>query len=396
MEKKKIVIIGGGSAGITGAAKLLKRFNPSEIAIIDPADVHYYQPLWTLVGGGVVNKEDSVRPMASVIPDGVEWIKHRASEFKPEENLVVLDNGNTVQYEMLLVAPGIQLDWHKVEGLEETLGKNGVSSNYDFHKAEKTWEFIDNFTGGTAIFTFPSTPIKCAGAPQKIMWLAEETFRQKGIRDKSRVIFLSAGGGIFGIPKYKAALEKLMKERGIEGIFHHDLVKIDAVNKIATAKNMDTGEELNINYDIMHVSPHQSAPDFIKKSPLSTGDALGYVDVDKFTMQHNRYPNVFSIGDASSLPCSKTGAAVRKQAPLCAENMYQFSAGQKPNHLYNGYASCPLVVDRSHCIMAEFGYDGKLMETFPFDQAKPRRSMYILKKDLLPPMYWNLMLKGWA
>ncbi len=396
MEKKKIVVVGGGTAGITTAAKLLSNFNPEDIMIVEPADVHYYQPLWTLVGGGVVDAQSSVRPMASVIPDGVTWKKNKVSQFHPNENKIELDNGTMVGYDMLCVAPGIQIDWDKIEGLPQTLGKNGVCSNYDFHQAEYTWEAINSFQGGTAIFTFPSTPIKCAGAPQKIMWLAEETFRQKGIREKSRVIFLSAGGAIFGIPKYREALEKLVKERGIECIFHHDLVKVDGMNKVATARHMETGEEMNINFDIMHVSPPMSAPNFIKESPISTGDALGYVDVDKHTMQHNKYPNIFSLGDASSLPCSKTGAAIRKQAPICAKNMYQFSAGQKPSHLYNGYASCPLVVSRSKCIMAEFGYDGKVMETFPFDQAVPRRSMYILKKDLLPPMYWNAMLKGWA
>jgi sulfide:quinone oxidoreductase len=396
VEKKKIVVVGGGTAGITAAAKLLSNFSPEDIMIVEPADVHYYQPLWTLVGAGVVDAETSVRPMASVIPDGVTWKKNKVSKFHPEENKIELDSGEMVSYEMLLVAPGIQIDWDKIEGLPQTLGKNGVCSNYDFHQAEYTWEAINSFQGGTAIFTFPSTPIKCAGAPQKIMWLAEETFRQKGIREKSRVIFLSAGGAIFGIPKYREALEKLVKERGIECIFHHDLIKVDGVNKVATARHMETGEEMNINFDIMHVSPPMSAPNFIKESPISTGDALGYVDVDKHTMQHKKYPNIFSLGDASSLPCSKTGAAIRKQAPICGKNMYQFSAGQKPSHLYNGYASCPLVVSRGKCIMAEFGYDGKVMETFPFDQAVPRRSMYILKKDLLPPMYWNAMLKGWA
>lgn len=396
MEMKKIIVIGGGTAGITGVAKLLKDFKPEDIMIVEPSDVHYYQPLWTLVGGGVAKAKDTARPMKSVIPEGVEWKKDKVTKFHPEENKIELGSGQMVGYEMLLVAPGIQIDWHKVEGLPQTLGKNGVCSNFDFHQAEYTWESINSMKGGTAVFSFPSTPIKCAGAPQKIMWLAEETFRNKGIRDNTRVIFLSAGGAIFGIPKYREALEKLVKERGIECIFGHDLIKVDGENKVATAKNMETGEEMNISFDMLHVSPPMSAPDFIKESPISTGDHLGYVDVDKFTMQHNKYPNIFSFGDASSLPCSKTGAAIRKQAPLCAKNMYQFDANQKPSHLYNGYASCPLVVSRSTCIMAEFGYDGKIMETFPFDQAVPRKSMYLLKKNLLPPMYWNMMLKGWA
>lgn len=396
MNKKKIVIVGGGTAGITLAAQLLKKFNPEDLAVVEPSSVHYYQPLWTLVGGGESTKEETVRPMATVIPSGVEWIQEKVTEFKPDENKVVLGNGSSLEYECLAVAPGIQIDWNKIKGLEGNLGKKGTCSNFDFHQCEKTWDTINSFEGGTAIFTFPSTPIKCAGAPQKIMWLAEETFRMKGIREKTRVIFLSAGGAIFGIQKYRDSLEKLMKERGIEGIFHHDLVEIKADEKVAVAKNMETGELMNIGYDMIHISPPMSAPDFIKSSPIAQDTPLGYVDVDKFTMQHVKYKNIFSIGDASSLPCSKTGAAIRKQAPLCAKNIYQFFAGVQPSNLYDGYASCPLVVDRKHVIMAEFGYDGKILETFPFDQAIPRKSMYFVKKVLLPRMYWGLMLKGMA
>lgn len=396
MKNYKIAIIGGGTGGISLCANLLKKFSPSDICIIEPCTVHYYQPLWTLVGGGVSKKEETVKPMASVIPKGVEWLHTKVTEFDPDKNQLKLADGTTLEYECLAVAPGIQLDWEKVPGVKENLGTKGICSIYNFHQSEKTWDTISSFEGGTAIFTFPSTPIKCAGAPQKIMWLAEETFRDKKIRDKSRVIFLSAGGAIFGIPKYKAALEKLVQERGIECIFHHDLVEVKPDEKKAIAKNMETGELMELDYDMIHIAPHMSAPDFIKSSPISVQDALGYVDVDKYTMQHNKYKNIFSVGDASSLPCSKTGAAIRKQVPLCAKNIYQFLAGVEPNHLYDGYASCPLVVDRSHVILAEFGYDGKVMETFPFDQAVPRKSMFHLKKNLLPLLYWKLMLKGYS
>ena len=412
MKETKIAIVGGGTAGISAAAHLLKYFAPSDITIIEPADVHYYQPLWTLVGGGLATKEESARPMASVIPAGTNWIKQKVDSFQPIGNILKLDDGSEIKYEYLVAAPGIQIDWDKIEGLKGNLGTKEISSNYSYDSVDYTNQCLQNFKGGTAVFTFPANPIKCAGAPQKIMWIAEEIFRNNGVRDKSKVVFLSAGGAIFGVEKYKLALEKLVAERNIECVFGYDLVGVDADNKKLKAKNMESGEMMEMDYDFLHITPPQSAPQFIKDSDLSTcikgkkeeyahlcspvapTDSLGYIDVDKHTTQHTIFKNVFSIGDASSLPASKTGAAVRKQAPVMAKNLYLFSQGKEPTAQYDGYASCPLVVDSSHVILAEFGYDGKILESFPFDQAVPRRSMYILKKHFLPPMYWGLMLKG--
>lgn len=415
MDSYKIAIVGAGTAGITGCSQLLKYFSPSEIVIIEPSDTHYYQPLWTLVGAGVTSLESTARPMASVIPSGVKWIKEYVDTFSPEENKLKLRSGKEISYEYLLAAPGIQLDFNKIKGLEGNWGKNGLCSNYSKDTVESTWEVLKNFKGGTAVFTFPSNPIKCAGAPQKIMWLAEETFRQIGIRGKTKVIFLSAGQAIFGIEKYKKELEKLAEKRGIEFIWKHNLIEVDVANKKLKAEHTETKEILEMSYDMLHVTPPMSAPNFVKESPISTchhldtnqlrnlcspitptSEVLGYIDVDKFTTQHERFKNIFSIGDASSLPCSKTGAAVRKQAPVMAKNLHAYSQGKELPAKYDGYASCPLVVDRSHVILAEFGYDGKILETFPFNQAKPSKLMWILKRYLLPIMYWKFMLKGKA
>jgi sulfide:quinone oxidoreductase len=390
---KHVVIVGGGTAGLPVLNNLRRRRKDLELTIVEPSETHYYQPLWTLVGGGEFKVSDTARNFKDFLPEGVTWKKDFVSGFSPEKNSLTLNSGETIDYDYLVVAPGIQIDWSKVEGLVGTLGKNGVCSNYSKENVEYTWETMNSLRSGRALFTFPSTPIKCAGAPQKIMYLAEETFRNNNVRDKIEVKFVSAGGGIFGVQKYKDALEKVIKKRDIHTRYTSDLVKIDGPKKVATFKDMGTGELFEEQFDMIHVTPHMSAPDFVKSSSLAS--EAGWVDVDKFTTQHNKFPNVFSIGDASSLPNSKTGAAIRKQAPVMIENLLSLIDGKPLKAKYDGYASCPLVTSRSTCILAEFNYDGVPTETFPFNQAKERWSMYFLKKTILPLLYWKAMLKGY-
>lgn len=391
-ERHDVLIVGGGTAGITVAAQLLQQEAAPKLTIVEPSTTHDYQPLWTLVGGGVFPREMSRRPMADVMPRGVTWIRDRVETFDPEKNQVRTESGKTLVYNELVVAAGIQLDWGAVKGLPEALGKGGVCSNYGYDTVPYTWETIQAFEGGNAIFTFPATPIKCAGAPQKIMYLAEETFRRRGIREQASVIYASATAGIFGVPKYAEALSKIIADRNIDTHFSKSLIEVRPQSREAVFADVSGGEGLVLRYDMLHVTPPQSAPDFIKKSALA--DEAGWVAVDKHTLQHTRVPNVFSLGDCSSLPCSKTGAAVRKQAPVLVENLTAFRAERPLSGHYDGYASCPLVTGYGKVILAEFGYDGVIMETFPFDQAKERYSMYALKAYGLPNMYWHGMLQG--
>jgi sulfide:quinone oxidoreductase len=392
MTHHEIVIVGAGTAGISVASRLLDSPAKPDVAVIDPALTHYYQPLWTLVGGGVFDREDSARDMEDVMPTEATWITKKVTAFDPGATRIELSDGSHVTYEILVVAAGIQLDWHKIDGLPGALGKDGITSNYSYDVVPYTWELIKNFKGGKALFTFPATPIKCAGAPQKIMYLAEETFRRNGIRSHAEVKYMCAGAAIFGVPKYRKALEKIVKQRGIESEFKMDLRAVRPQSKEAVFHHLDTGAEKVVSYDMLHITPPQSAPDFIKESPLAADS--GWVDVDKYTLQHNRYRNVFSLGDCSSLPCSKTGAAIRKQAPVLVENLLAFRSGLPLTGRYDGYASCPLVTGYGKTILAEFGYDGVIMETFPFDQAQERYSMYALKAYGLPQMYWHGMLRG--
>ncbi len=391
-EHHKILIVGGGTAGISVAHRLMRAIGNVGIAIIEPSTKHYYQPLWTLVGAGVFPKEESERDEYLLIPSGVKWIKERVVDVKPESNIVKLDSGREIGYDYLVMAPGLQIDWDKVKGLTDALGKDGVCSNYSYSLVGKTWEFISNFSGGTALFTQPNTPVKCGGAPQKIAYLAEDHFNISGIRDRVKMIFASANPGIFSVPKYAATLNKVIERKRINTMFRHDLIAVDGEAKRATFKHLDSGETVDIDYDLLHVTPPMSAPDFIKQSALA--DSAGWVDVSKATLQHNRFTNVFSLGDCSNLPTSKTGAAIRKQSPVLVANLISLMRGEPLTKSYDGYSSCPLVTGYSSLVLAEFDYDLIPQETFPFDQSEERYSMYVFKKDILPQIYWQGMMKG--
>jgi Uncharacterized NAD(FAD)-dependent dehydrogenases len=394
-----VLVVGGGSAGITTASHILLRMGSKlkkqfPMAILEPADVHYYQPIWTLVGAGVYPKEFSARPEASVIPKDARWIRDAAASFDPEHNNVVTAGGKRIHYEYLIVATGLRIAWERIPGLAGNVGKYGICSNYSYETVSSTWENIRNFKGGVAIFTQPKPPIKCGGAPQKIMYLAEDYFQKSGVRDHSRVLFCSAAGGIFAVKKYADTLEKVLVRKQIETHFKTNLVELRPEQHEAVFENIDTGEKTSMHYDMIHVTPPQAPLDVVKNSPLVNKD--GWVDVDKSTLRHVRFGNVFSLGDASGLPTSKTGAAIRKQAPVVARNLISVMKGEQPTVTYDGYTSCPLVTGYKSLVMAEFDYNNEPAETFPIDQSKERYSMYLVKKYVLPRLYWNLMLKGLA
>ena len=393
-----VVIVGGGAAGISVASSLKSRKPNLNIAILDPADIHYYQPGWTMVGAGVFDAATTARTMGSIIPHGVHWIKSAVAAFEPQNDAVILDGCRVVKYKRLIVCPGLKLNWGGVEGLTETLGKNGVTSNYRYDLAPYTWELVQGLKGGRAVFTQPPMPIKCAGAPQKALYLSGDHWFKSGVLGNIQIDFMNAGGVLFGVKDYVPALESYIKKYNANLNFFHRLISVDGPAKKATfevAKPDTEKTTVTVEFDMLHAVPPQIAPDFIRVSPLA--DAAGWVDVDQTTLRHKTYANIWSLGDVMNAPNAKTAAAARMQAPIVAQNVSDDIDSRSPTSLYNGYGSCPLTVERGKIVLAEFGYGGTLLPSFPkwvIDGTKPSRAAWWLKEQILPPVYWKAMLKG--
>lgn len=427
----QVLIIGGGTAGIMVASQLIGQKKITDIAIIEPASTHYYQPAWTLVGAGTYDYAKTARPMSSVMPKDATWIKDKAIGFDPKNNLVHTQTKGNITYDYLVVAPGLTYDYSLVPGLGEAMDKGVVCSNYT--DPEHTWDVIKNFKGGTALFTQPTTPIKCGGAPQKIMYLAEGYFRKSGIRDKTEVVFATGGTKIFGEKKVAKTLMEVVDRKDINLRFYHNLVAVDGPKKIAwyelgkdimsggriiktdndQNKPLDNsfqynykdvkvtveGNRYGIHYDMLHTAPPSVAPKFIQDSVLV--NEAGWLDVDHETMQHTKFPKIFGLGDVAALPTAKTGAAIRKQVPIVVDNIdLLIKTGTIGTKKYNGYSSCPLVTDYGKMVLGEFDYDNnftpdpKLKLMLISDSSKEHWRLWMLKKYGLPYLYWNKMMKG--
>ncbi|MGY5393083.1 TIGR01244 family sulfur transferase [Acinetobacter sp. NigerLNRRAM0016] len=397
IPKFSVVIVGGGAAGISVASSLLSRQPNLDIAIIDPAEIHYYQPGWTMVGGGIFKPEKTVRTMASLIPKQVQWIKAAVAAFDPDNKQVLLEGCKPLNYDALVVCPGLKLNWHGIEGLVETLGKNGVTSNYRYDLAPYTWQLVRDMQRGKAVFTQPPMPIKCAGAPQKAMYLSADHWLKQGVLKDIQIDFYNTGAALFGVAAYVPALMEYVKRYDANLHFNHQLIKVDGSQKRAWFKQMqgENSQIVETDFDMMHVVPPQQAPDFIRASNLV--DQAGWVSVDQNTLQHTQYPHIFALGDVMNAPNAKTAAAARKQAPIVAVNVLEYLQGGSKFAQYDGYGSCPLTVERGKIVLAEFGYGGKLLPSFPkwlLDGEQPTRMAWLLKEKILPPMYWDGMLKG--
>lgn len=390
-----VVIVGAGTAGVSVATSLLNRDSSLNIVLVDPAQTHDYQAAWTLVGAGEFEAIHTRKPMADVIPKGVRWLAQAVASFQPDENQLTLADGSVLTYSQLVVCPGLKLNWGAIEGLTEALGSNGVTSNYRYDLAQYTWELVQKTRKGRALFTQPAMPIKCAGAPQKAMYLSCSNWEEKKVLKDVEVEMYNAGGVVFGVPTFVPPLMEYIKRYNAKVNFSHNLVKIDGPSKIATFEVTSAdGQKQRIerSFDMIHVVPPQVAPDFVAQSPLA--NTAGWVDVDPHTLQHVRFPNVFSLGDAGSMPNAKTTAAIRKQAPIVASNLIRVRNRLAPLADYDGYGACPLTVEKGKVVLAEFSYGGKLAPTFPLNPAVPRRLNWMLKKHVFPALYWFGALKG--
>jgi sulfide:quinone oxidoreductase len=397
-REHQILIVGGGAAGLT-VAHLLLRLRPGlDVALLEPSPDHYYQPGWTLVGGGLFQLSQTRRDQGTLIPAGCTWIQAAATGFDPEHNLVRTSADATIGYQVLVMAAGLQCRWERIEGLTDALGSHGVCSNYSKDFAPYTWETIQNFKGGTAIFTVPETPIKCGGAPLKALFMADDCFKAKsGVGVNSRVILATAGSSLFAVPAYARVIKKVIQRRGIEVRLHCNLQQVHAKEQLAVFAVTDSDGGVShqeIGFDMLHAVPPMTAPEVVQASPLAGEEPGGWVAADQLTTQHPQYANIFALGDVSGLPTSRTAGAVRGEAPVTAANVLAYLDGLPLKAHYDGYTVCPLITGYGSVVMAEFDYTQKPVSSFLVDPTKERWSMWLMKTRLLPWLYWNRMIKG--
>lgn len=409
----QVLIIGGGTAGIMVAAQLKRKDKNISVGIIEPSADHWYQAAYTLVGAGTYDYKKTRRDTSSLIPRGVDWIQDYATTIEPESHTVSTQKSGSIHYDYLVVAPGLVMDYAAMPGLSKAMETDAVCSNYT--NPQKTWKVLQEFKGGNALFTQPSTPIKCGGAPQKILYLADDYFRKSGVRNRTNMIYATPGTVIFGTKEFADTLMQVIHRKDIILKLFYNPVKIDAIKKMVyyeykkdapwipseqIQETMGSDQLIEMPYDMLHLAPPQAAPEFIRHSVLAIpeGAGKGWVDVDPGTLEHKRFSQVYALGDVASLPTAKTGAAVRKQAPVVVDHILQSIQGKKSTATYNGYSSCPLVTGYGKMLLAEFKY-GNVRDSDPLlskfvDTTKEQWSMWLLKKYGLPYLYWNQMMKG--
>jgi sulfide:quinone oxidoreductase len=401
--KARIVIAGAGAAGLTVANRLMAQLDGARITLIDARKEHYYQPGYTLVAAGLKPVGYPVSTTRQWVPSGVELVEAAVTEFDPQAKRVVTSTGKTLDYDFLVVATGLDLDYAAIEGMTtDLIGRNGIGSVYAGPEAaRRTWEEMSRFTdkGGAGLFLRPATEMKCAGAPLKYAFITDDYARRKGTRNKVKLTYAAHAGALFSVPIVSEKVRMLYGELGIDVAYNHVLRAIDPDRRIATFETPKGKAE--IGYDFVNVVPPMRAPTAVRKSALAwqTGPfaADGWVEVDKATLRHTRFPDVFAVGDVAGVPKGKTAASVKWQAPVAVEHIVADIAGRKSDATYNGYTSCPLITRIGRAMLVEFDYDNNLVPSFPGIIA-PLEELWItwlMKEMALKPTYLA-MLRGRA
>uniref|UniRef100_A0A915K9S0 Sulfide:quinone oxidoreductase, mitochondrial n=1 Tax=Romanomermis culicivorax TaxID=13658 RepID=A0A915K9S0_ROMCU len=353
--------------------------------------------MWTLIGAGAKKFQQCHKPTSQVLTDAT-WIKDSVADFSPDSCAIVLKSGKQLQYDALIIGIGLQLRYDMIKGLPEAFSTPGIGSNYHPEYVHKTYESIKNFREGNAVFTYPQTTIKCPGAPQKIMYLTDHYLRKNGRRDKANLLFCTAASFMFGVKAYNGPLEKICDDKGVIRNYLHTLteVKPNSREAIFDIKNPDGKvlEQKAIKYEMLHVAPPCSAPEILRKQTKLV-DQTGFLNLNKDTLQHVAFPNIFGLGDCTNLPTSKTAAAAGVESGVLQKNVVAFLNNRPLTSKYTGYASCPLVTSYNTGIMPEFDYSLTPLETLPIDQSKERHIFYYMKADLMPFLYWNGLVKGY-
>ncbi len=398
--KARFVVAGGSIGGLTVAARLLRGMPEANVTLIEPREVHHYQPGYTLVGAGVYDRDDVLFDQESLLPRGMRWVKDSVEAFEPENNRVVTASGEKVDYDYLVVALGVEMDFASVEGFAEAMESPHAANIYDLDSSQKFRRLARTFSEGEAVFTYPSGYLKCGGAPQKITWLSEDLWRSAGHRDGVEVHFHTPRPSLFPVvPAVDAAVTPLIEARGIHNHYGQDLRAIDVSTRTAIfeEKREDgSNREIRRHYDLLHPMPGFRTPAALRGSELTADGLGGQLEVDRHTLRHKRFGNIFGVGDCCATGAAKTAATIRKQAPVVVGNLFDIALDRDPAHRYDGTSGCPLLTRYGRCMMFEFDYNGELVNEWLYQPTRETRRWWTFKVHGLKRLYRHVMIEGWV
>ncbi len=392
---KHLVILGGGTAGTMIANKLRHRLGRKDwdITVVDRDDAHHYQPGYLFVPFGGYSHQQVVRSRHAFIPDGVDFVVGSVEKVEPEENVVLLDGGRELPYDQLVIATGTTPRPDQTPGMLGPEWRRSIFDFYTLEGAEALADALAAFGGGSLVVHVTEMPIKCPVAPLEFIFLAESWLRERGLRDRVELVFVTPLDGAFTQPVASAHLGGMLEERKVHVETDFMVERIDDQRKVLVSY-----DEREVPFDLLVTVPLNMGADFVTRSGL--GDELNYVPVDKHTQLSTRFDNIFAIGDASDIPASKAGSVAHFSVEIFVDNFLEHIAGRPMTGAFDGHANCFVESGDDKALLIDFNYDtepltGKypLPVVGPMDLLKETRANH-LGKLAFRWIYWNVLLPG--
>jgi sulfide:quinone oxidoreductase len=390
----RIVILGGGTGGTLTANRLRKMLDPSEasITVVDADDQHIYQPGLLFVPFGTAHPEDIVRSRARQIHSGIDFRQSEIDHVDLDADQVSLADGTVLDYDVLVVASGSRLVPEETEGLTGPGWMESIFTFYDLPGATALAAKLDAFEGGRIVVNVVDMPIKCPVAPLEFCFLADWYFHERKMRDRVTITFVTPLDGAFTKPTASATLGGMLEDRGIEIVTEFNTGEVDG-----TAGKLISYDGREVEFDLGVVIPVHSGAEYVGRSP-GLGDELDFVLTDERTLQSKAKPNVFAIGDATSIPISKAGSVTHFEGEILVENIRRFLAGEELDASYDGHANCFIETGFHKALLIDFNYDQEPVGGhFPMKVGAPllkESRLNHLGKLMFQWIYWHALLPG--